>query len=148
MVHKVSLYIILATTGLVKMAKMSVVLERAKVMRLNKASLYIILATTGPVVKRANTRAGIMMVHKLSLHIMPMAKPAEMTERAKIMTAHKVSLYMLLATTEPMVTPAEMAVVLEQVVAIYNIGDNGAGGERYVKSRIARGCFQGTSPPQ
>ena len=43
--------------------------------------------------KRANTRAGIMMAHKLSLHIMPMAKPAEMTERAKMMMAHKVSLY-------------------------------------------------------
>ena len=97
------------------MAKMSVVLERAKVMRLNKVSLYIILMTTGPVVKRANTRAEIMMAHKLSLHIMPMAKPAEMTERAKMMMAHKVSLYMILA--------------------IYNIGDNGAVVRRWPRCR-------------
>jgi len=68
------------------------------------------------------------MAHKLSLYIMPMAKPAEMTERAKMMMAHKVSLYMILATTGPMVKQAEMAVVLEQVVAIYNIGDNKGGG--------------------
>ena len=50
--------------------------------------------------------------------------------------AHKVSLYMVLATTEPMVAQAEMAVVLEQVVAIYNIGDNGAGGEKMAKMSV------------